>query len=70
MSGTRKKDQPLSQRRKNAKSGSKKGDPKKGSSSKLYDAPFDVEVCDDGDMATPKRNFDEDAIKEEEDRGS
>jgi hypothetical protein len=70
MSGTRKKTQPLSQKRKIAKPGSKKGDPKKGSSFRPYDAPFNVVVCDDGDMATPKRDFDEDAIKEEEDRGS
>ncbi len=70
MSGTRKKAQPLSRRRKIAKSGSKKVDPKKTSAPRGYDPPFGVDVCDDGDIATPKRDFDEDAIKEDEDRRS
>lgn len=34
------------------------------------DAPFDVDVLDDGDIATPKRELSEAEIKEQEDRRS
>lgn len=32
------------------------------------DAPFDVDLNDDGDFATPKPRLDEDELKEQEDR--
>jgi hypothetical protein len=32
-------------------------------------APFDVDPTDDGDIATPKRELDEEEIKEQEGRG-
>lgn len=32
------------------------------------DAPFDVDINDDGDFTTPKPCLDEDELKEEEDR--
>jgi hypothetical protein len=32
------------------------------------DAPFEVDLEDDGDFATPKPRFDEDELKEQEDR--
>lgn len=32
------------------------------------DAPFDVDLTDDGDFATPKPRLDEDDLKEQEDR--
>ncbi len=32
------------------------------------DAPFDVDLNDDGDFTTPKPCLDEDELKEEEDR--
>jgi biopolymer transport protein ExbD len=32
------------------------------------DAPFDVDVNDDGDIATPKREVSEEELKEQEDR--
>lgn len=42
--------------------------PKKPDINPVKDAPFDVDINDDGDMASPKRTFDEEEIKEEEDR--
>lgn len=34
------------------------------------DAPFEVDPSSDGDIATPKRELDEDEIKEQEERRS
>lgn len=34
------------------------------------DAPFQVDPSDDGDIATPKRQLDEDELKEQEERRS
>jgi len=38
------------------------------SSGPTRDAPFDVDLNDDGDFATPKPCLDEDELKEQEDR--
>lgn len=34
------------------------------------DAPFDVDPADEGDFATPKRQLDEQEVKEQEERRS
>ncbi|MBX9711313.1 MAG: hypothetical protein K2X60_09790 [Xanthobacteraceae bacterium] len=34
------------------------------------DAPFEVDVLNDGDIASPRRDLSEDEIKEQEDRRS
>ena len=34
------------------------------------DAPFEVDPADDGDFATPKRQLDEQEVKEQEERRS
>jgi len=50
------------------KSGADVPDAKKKKPSPTKDAPFDVDVNDDGDFASPKPEMTEEEMKEQEDR--
>jgi hypothetical protein len=59
---------PASKKRKSAKT--KKQPAGRGKSSPTKDAPWDVDVSNDGDFASPRIDLDENDIKEREDRKS